>query len=117
MKYLLARKVAKVRQRALETGVEFSLRVSDIPFPEACPVLDIPLDYSSLDNTPSLDRIDPTGGYTPSNVRVISHRANTLKNNGSWNELLEVALDSVMLAHGEEKARACAEAIAKVLEL
>ncbi len=117
MKYLLQKKVAQVRKRAWEKGFEFNLKVRDLHFPDHCPVLGIPLDYSTLDNTPSMDRIDPKRGYVNGNVRVISHRANTLRGNGSALEHLEIAMDSVRLEHGEEKARECAEAVKKILGL
>ena len=55
--------------------------------PENCPVLGIPLDSSSGDNVPSVDRFDPSKGYTPDNVNVISNRANSLKNNATVEEI------------------------------
>ena len=41
--------------------------------------------------SPSLDRIDPTGGYTPDNIRVISYRANWIKNDGTLDEHQKIA--------------------------
>jgi hypothetical protein len=41
-------------------------------------------------NSPSVDRIDNTLGYTPDNVCVISHRANQLKRNASLDELKRI---------------------------
>lgn len=38
------------------------------------------------ENAPSLDRIDSDKGYTRDNTRVISNRANTLKNNMTLEE-------------------------------
>ncbi len=37
--------------------------------------------------SPSLDRIDSTKGYTKGNIWVISNRANTLKNDATLSEL------------------------------
>ncbi len=69
--------------------------------PDVCPVLEISLDYSLFrgkgcghtSNSPSIDRIDSDGGYTIGNVRVISDRANRLRNNGSLEELEKVIAD------------------------
>ena len=69
--------------------VEFDLQESDIEVPAVCPVLGIPLIWGGgikSDNSPSLDRFDPSGGYTSENVRVISWRANNLKSNGTVKE-------------------------------
>jgi hypothetical protein len=82
------RTAAKVR--AKKYGVDFNLEPSDIITPEFCPVLGIPLfigDGKSTANSPSLDRIIPSVGYTKGNVRVISHKANTIKSNATAEEL------------------------------
>ena len=42
-------------------------------------------------NSPSIDRIDPEGGYVPGNVVVISWRANQLKLDGNAHELRLIA--------------------------
>lgn len=57
-------------------------------FPSVCPVLRIPIicGGSRTDNSPSLDRFDNDKGYTPENVRVISWRANRIKNDGTIEE-------------------------------
>jgi hypothetical protein len=68
---------------------------ADIRIPEFCPVLGIPLKPGkgqATANSPSLDRIDPNGGYTRENTHVISHRANMIKNNATPDELAKVAL-------------------------
>jgi hypothetical protein len=38
--------------------------------------------------SPSLDRIDPSRGYIPGNVQVISNRANLLKRDGTLREIV-----------------------------
>lgn len=75
------------KSRANKKGLEFTIKESDIQIPEICPVFNVPMvgKYS-----PSLDRIDPSKGYTPDNVQVISSRANTLKNNASVEEIKEL---------------------------
>ena len=77
------------KHRAKQKGLEFSIELSDIIIPEVCPILDIPLQQGGYNspNSPSLDRIDNTKGYTKSNIQVISHRANTLKSDASLEEL------------------------------
>ena len=60
-----------------------------------CPIFGTPLDWSSqrdlgrgpLPNAPSLDRIVPGRGYVKGNVWIISHRANSIKNDASHEEL------------------------------
>lgn len=81
------------RHRAKEKGIAFSISAADIPIPETCPVLGIPLfcgEGSAIPNSPTIDRIIPALGYVPGNVRVISHRANTIKNDATEEELLLV---------------------------
>jgi hypothetical protein len=85
----------QARWRAKRKSVPFSIVVEDIYLPEYCPVLGTRLNYFRSSgrnryNVPSLDRVDPNRGYEPGNVRVISHRANTLKNNATISELKAV---------------------------
>jgi hypothetical protein len=64
-------------------------------FASHCPVFNVPLEWScqrgngtgGLPNSPSIDRIDPSRGYVKGNIWVISHRANTIKNDASHDEL------------------------------
>lgn len=78
------------RKRAKQKGIEFSITSEDIFIPEYCPVLGLELfigDGKRSPNSPSLDRIDNTKGYTPDNIMVISTRANQLKNDATVEEL------------------------------
>lgn len=82
------------RRRAKAFGLEFGITVADICIPTHCPILGIPLVTAAgcgigknQDNSPSLDRIDNSQGYTKSNVHVISWRANRLKGNATLDEL------------------------------
>lgn len=86
--------VANARMRAKKAGVPCTIRASDIQIPATCPVLGIPLQVAPWTGrrapqagSPSLDRIHPALGYVPGNIRVISHRANMLKNNATIAEL------------------------------
>lgn len=78
-----------IKKRSKEKNIDFNLTLADIKIPKICPVLNIPIIISpfSYINSPSVDKIDPTKGYTKDNVQVISMRANTLKNNSSMDEL------------------------------
>lgn len=77
----------RTKSRCSKDGIEFNLEECDINPPELCPVLGIPLDRRNREHTPSLDRLDPTVGYTKSNVRVISMRANRIKSDATLSEL------------------------------
>lgn len=83
------------RRRAREFGVPFDLELDDFPvIPDECPILKIPLKRGighPTDNSPSLDRVVPELGYTKENVRIISYRANRIKNDSSLDEVLSVA--------------------------
>jgi len=87
------------RQRANGTGVPFALSTENILIPDRCPILGIQIwedkgggsrGGSLNDNAPSIDKVDPKKGYTPSNICVISKRANRVKNNGDIDEFLAV---------------------------
>jgi uncharacterized protein YfkK (UPF0435 family) len=85
--------LGEAKMRAKAKGLPFNLELSDIIIPEVCPVLGIPIrgaadrfDYQSA----SLDRLIPKLGYVKGNVNVISMRANTVKNNSTYEELEQV---------------------------
>lgn len=90
---------ARTRAKFTNTGKRrkkpwpFSIIIDDIVIPKVCPLLGIPIQHKGRghDNNASLDRIDSNKGYTPSNVWVISHRANTLKSSGTWQEHMLLA--------------------------
>ncbi len=76
------------RSRAAKHGETFELTVEDIeavwPVDNLCPVYGIPLKQGvgvPSASSPTLDMIDPLGGYTPDNIGVLSSRANALKSN------------------------------------
>jgi hypothetical protein len=63
-----------------------------------CPVLGIAINANHgrqgyFPDSPSLDRIVPSRGYTKGNVRVISQRANQLKSDATLAELRLVLAD------------------------
>jgi hypothetical protein len=77
---------SRALSRSKQRNREFTITLSDIIIPEKCPVFNKPLIYNT-EYAPSLDRLDSSKGYTKDNIRVISRRANTLKNNSNIKEL------------------------------
>jgi hypothetical protein len=96
-------KYYSLSKRAEKANLEFALTVEDIIelcAASKCPLLGIPLRVAHESqgkglqpNAPSIDRVDSTKGYTKDNVWVISHRANTIKNSATWQELYQIALN------------------------
>jgi hypothetical protein len=81
------------KQRAKKHKLEFSISESDIVIPENCPVLGIKLSLSNSklsNNSPTLDRVDPSKGYVKENIKVISWRANRLKSDASLEEIEKI---------------------------
>jgi len=83
--------------RAKDQGIEFSLSLDDIVIPEKCPILGIPLFPNNTGkakpgpNSPTVDRVDNSKGYTKENYWIISFRANTLKSDATIQELRALA--------------------------
>jgi len=82
------------RRSAKRRGIPFHLPIynTTLTIPDTCPVLGIPLYkvrgiMGGGPNSPTIDRIDNTKGYIEGNVRIISKRANSLKSNGTLEEL------------------------------
>jgi hypothetical protein len=77
------------KKRAKRTKIAFDITRDDIKIPYVCPIFGMPLERGvkvRLPNSPSIDRIDNTKGYVKDNIRIISYRANTLKNNATYEE-------------------------------
>jgi len=94
--------VIQVRSRAKKLGIPCTITAKDIRIPEKCPILGIPLtknDEHQRNDSYSIDRIDVSQGYIPGNVKVISMRANRLKNNATLSEILLIA--DYMLKHAK----------------
>ena len=67
-----------------------SITPDDIIIPTHCPILGSPLGFDlGWDNSPSIDRIDSSKGYTPENIWVISRKANCLKGNRPLSALVD----------------------------
>jgi hypothetical protein len=86
----------RAKSRAKRDGREFNIELTDIIIPKVCPILEIPLVVHSgkaggLPDSPTLDRILSTGGYTKGNIQVISQRANQMKNDSCPEEQIKYA--------------------------
>jgi hypothetical protein len=112
---------SNARLRARKAGLEATIRPTDLVWPTHCPVLGIELAYPQRNgeggdakrpDRPSLDRWDNTKGYVPGNVFVISFRANVLKSNATYDELMRICdyaknglyhnrMNSALLPNGE----------------
>lgn len=78
------------KERAKKRGWEFTIDPWDIVIPETCPVFGIELVKGvgkQHAGSPTLDRVDSTKGYIKDNVRVISQRANSLKQDATIEQL------------------------------
>lgn len=79
--------------RAKKKSIEFNLTIDDIVVPENCPILGISLNVNdgfAKDNSPSIDRIDPSKGYVKGNCCVISYKANRMKQENTLEDLLKI---------------------------
>jgi hypothetical protein len=103
IKYILTR----TRFRAKKHKLDFTIDETDINIPDTCPVLGIPI-YTINDlhlkrgpkfNSLSIDRIDNSKGYIKGNIRIMSHKANVMKNSATPEELLQFAY-WVLLTYG-----------------
>lgn len=83
------------KRRSIKYGIAFNLCLEDIQFVQFCPILGIELNWTSSKcsaESPSLDRIIPEKGYVSGNIHVVSHKANTIKNNATPEEAMTVAV-------------------------
>ena len=86
---------------------EFTITTSDIIVPNLCPALGIPLFRGkniAIDNSPTVDRLNNNLGYQPSNIAVLSKKANLMKNNVATLELEQIYIGyKNLLQHYKEK--------------
>lgn len=87
--------LANCKKRARNLNLEFDLTYEFLCeiIPKKCPCFGIDLEFgkaSGMDNSPSVDRIDPKKGYTKENVWIISYRANRIKSDASLCELEQI---------------------------
>lgn len=84
----------RAHNRALLKNVPCTITWKDLSYVEYCPLLEIKLNWGKTSNeggrnmdTPSLDRINPSLGYIPGNVRIISNLANMMKSSATLEQL------------------------------
>ena len=82
------------RKRAKKKGLEHTLTIEDLYnlYTDTCPISGVDLLWERghkkpQENSPSLDRLDSTKGYTPNNIWLISYRMNRIKNDSTVEEL------------------------------
>lgn len=89
----IARTLSVVKSSCLKNDIPYGMTVDDLyPLPLSCPVFCTPLNWMSegkgtSHDHPTIDRMVPELGYVKGNVRIISNRANRLKNNASLTEI------------------------------
>jgi len=78
------------KTRAKNNNLPFTITLKDVIIPDICPVFGIKLNTGDRLNSPTLDRIDNKLGYVDGNVKIISSKANRLKNNGTLEEFKQI---------------------------
>lgn len=91
---------AKARSKAENCpfDLDFSYLIEKFHSREFCPYLNIKINWDSTKTnpfSPSIDKTIPILGYVKENVEIISHQANTMKNNAS-KELLIIFAKSIL---------------------
>ena len=96
-RYWAGTSVKSARRRAKIKGIPFNLTIEyllDI-VTDRCPVFNTEFKFRgnkvARDESPSLDRIDPTKGYVEGNVVVISSKANNIKSAYKSTDIYKVA--------------------------
>lgn len=91
-------RTTKANSRKL--GLPFDLLPEEIEVPEYCPYLNIKLEWGKgiQDGTPSIDRIVPSDGYVKTNIQIISHLANAMKNKATVEQMITFA-ENVLKLH------------------
>jgi len=89
------------RAAAKKKNLEFNLDISDIKIPNICPIMGCKITnlygHGRVQTNPSIDRIDPTKGYTKENIQIISDMANRMKQDATKEQLLAFAFGIIEL--------------------
>jgi hypothetical protein len=98
LNWLLQQARVRAKKKNLESDIDIDFLMSIYPADGKCPILGIELQFNTGNyagsrwNSPSLDRIDNTKGYTKDNVHIISSRANIIKRDATLEELEAIVL-------------------------
>jgi len=83
-----------LKSRSVSKGIPFNLEYSDIIWPSHCPIFNSVLEYDTMNkpknNSASFDKVIPELGYVKGNVRIISYRANWLKQDSTIEQLEKI---------------------------
>ena len=85
-----------IRNKCKENNIPCDFTIDDlIPFPLSCPITGHSINYfnkgkGGLDDSPSIDRVEPTKGYVKGNVRIISFKANRMKQDASPKDTMNI---------------------------
>tara|TARA_B100000214_G_C23973436_1_gene631404 strand:+ start:577 stop:996 length:420 start_codon:yes stop_codon:yes gene_type:complete len=96
IKQKLSTSLAHIKYKCQKDATPFDLELIDLePYPIFCPILGVTLDWTKFGQgtancSPSIDRINPKKGYVRGNCRIISAKANRLKNDGTLEELKSI---------------------------
>ena len=85
--------IVSARSRAKKNGIVFDITKEDVTIPKRCPLLGLTLKVGNGKihrASPSLDRLFPELGYVKGNVRVISYKANSIKQDATAKELKRI---------------------------
>lgn len=97
-RYYLKRSLAKIKQRGKTRNFDINIDINHLleiyPKDELCPALQIKMEFGGDKkyrfNSPSIDRIIPSKGYTKGNVRFVSYLANAIMNDANADEIIKV---------------------------
>ncbi len=92
--YRLQMLINASKQRAKLKNRDHSITVDNIkaiyPTDGCCPIFGMKLEFNNAgfrENSPSIDRIDSSKGYTTDNIQIISWKANRIKSYATVEEL------------------------------
>jgi len=88
----------RIKTRAKKLDIPFNLTLDHLISiaPDKCPVFNTDFNWNTMNGTPvptspSLDKIDPEGGYVIGNVQWVSLLANAMKQNATPHQIKQFA--------------------------